>query len=134
MPAIEGSLERASACADRPFATRFACLISEDEISISEIEQLMLYRIIQEALNNISKHAAASSVEIVVKRLGHDMLIRVVDDGRGLIATGDLRRARGLDNMRYRARLIGAKLTWLRALGEGGTVVELRVPLRGPGR
>jgi two-component system sensor histidine kinase UhpB len=127
-------LHEISAEADRPFATRFACLISEDEISISEIEQLMLYRIIQEALNNISKHAAASSVEIVVKRLGHDMLIRVVDDGRGLIATGDLRRARGLDNMRYRARLIGAKLTWLRALGEGGTVVELRVPLRGPGR
>jgi signal transduction histidine kinase len=130
MPAIEGCLGRASACAERPFATRFACLINEDEIRITEIEQLMLYRIIQEALNNISKHAAARSVEIVIKKLGHDMLIRVVDDGKGLIASGELRRARGLDNMRYRARLIGAKLTWLRAVGESGTVVELRIPLR----
>ena len=131
IPAIESCLERASSSAERPFATRFACLIKEDEINLTDIEQLMLYRIIQEALNNISKHAAARSVELVIMRLGNDMLVRVVDDGRGMIASGDLRRARGLENMRFRARLLGAQLTWLRATGERGTAVELRIPSKG---
>jgi len=85
---------------------------------------------VQEALNNISKHAAARFVEIVILREGGSLLIRVSDDGRGMTVSADLRRARGIDNMRYRARLIGAELTWLRATGRRGTVVELRVPIR----
>jgi signal transduction histidine kinase len=133
VPAIESCLERASSSSERPFATRFACLVREPEIDLSETEQLLVYRIIQEALNNISKHAAARSVELIIMRLGGDLLIRVVDDGRGMTASGSLRRARGLENMRFRARLIGARLTWLRATGERGTVVELRVPLQGSG-
>jgi signal transduction histidine kinase len=48
-----------------------------------------------------------------------------------MISSGDLRRARGLDNMRYRAKLMGAQLTWLRATGDRGTVVELRIPMKG---
>jgi signal transduction histidine kinase len=84
---------------------------------------------VQEALNNISKHAGAGAVELLIARQGADLFIRVTDDGRGMTLSGDLRRARGLENMRYRARLIGAQLTWLRAL-ERGTVVEIRVPIK----
>ncbi|HZM85373.1 MAG TPA: ATP-binding protein, partial [Blastocatellia bacterium] len=90
---------------------------------------LLVYRIVQEALNNISKHASARFVEIVIIRESDGLLIRVSDDGKGMTVSGDLRRARGIDNMRYRARLIGAELTWLRATGRRGTVVELRLPI-----
>jgi signal transduction histidine kinase len=130
VPAIESCLTRASQSAERPFLTRFACLARDADFNLSETEQLLTYRIVQEALNNISKHAAARFVEIVVLREGGNLLIRVSDDGRGMTVSADLRRARGIDNMRYRARLIGAELTWLRATGRRGTVVELRVPIR----
>ncbi|HXG92202.1 MAG TPA: ATP-binding protein [Blastocatellia bacterium] len=133
VPALESCLERASQSSEWIFKTRFACLVKEEDINLPETEQLLVYRIVQEALNNISKHAAARSVELLITKLGDDLLIRVTDDGRGMTASGNLRRARGLENMRYRARLIGAELTWLRATGERGTVVELRVPLQGSG-
>ena len=129
VPAIESCLSRASQCSEKPFLTRFACTTKSEHIDLSETEQLLLYRIVQEALNNISKHAGARFVEIVILREGGSLLVRVTDDGRGMTPSGDLRRARGIENMRYRARLIGAELTWLRATGKRGTVVEVRVPI-----
>src|SRR5262249_23539227 len=104
-PAIESCLARASATCERSFETRVACLVNEDQFEFSEIEKMLLFRIVQEALNNISRHAGARSVELIVTRLGRDLLIRVMDDGRGMTLSGDLRRARGIDNMRFRARL-----------------------------
>lgn len=133
IPAIESCLSRASSAGDRIFATRFSCSIRESEINLSETEQLLLYRIVQEALNNISKHAGASSVEIVLMRARGDMLIRVTDNGRGMTISGDFGRARGMENMRYRAKLLGAQITWLNTTGKQGTVVEIRLPLQGSG-
>lgn len=131
IPAIESCLNRTSQSCERPFLTRFACPAKMDDIELSETEQLLVYRIVQEALNNISKHASARFVEIVIIREYDGLLFRVSDDGRGMTVSGDLRRARGIDNMRYRARLMGADLTWLRATGRRGTVVELRIPIEG---
>ena len=130
VPAIESCLTLASQKSERPFLTRFACPVRVDNINMTETEQLLLYRIVQEALNNISKHAAARFVEIVIMREGESLLIRVSDDGRGMTVSSDLRRARGIENMRYRARLIGADLTWLKATGRRGTVVEVRLPIQ----
>jgi len=130
VPAIESCLTRTSQACEHPFLTRFACPAKMDDIELSETDQLLIYRIVQEALNNISKHASARFVEIVIMRDSESLLIGVSDDGRGMTISGDLRRARGIDNMRYRARLIGAELTWLRATGRRGTVVELRLPIR----
>jgi len=130
VPAIESCLARASQTSERPFLTRFACPLSIDDINLSETEHLLIYRIVQEALNNISKHAGARFVEIVIMREGDSVLFRVSDDGRGMSESSDLRRARGIENMRYRARLIGAELTWLKATGRRGTVVEVRVPTK----
>lgn len=130
VPAIESCLARAAQSSERPFLTRFACMARGEDFDFSETEQLLLYRIVQEALNNISKHAAARFVELVILREGGSLLIRVTDDGRGMTPSSDLRRARGIENMRYRARLIGAELTWLHATGRRGTVVEVRMPIR----
>lgn len=133
IPAIESCLARASSAGDRIFATRFSCSIRESDIDLSETEQLLLYRIVQEALNNIAKHANASLVEITLTRATGDMLIRVTDNGRGMTISGNLRRTRGMENMRYRAKLLGAQLTWLNPTGTQGTVVEIRLPLQGSG-
>lgn len=133
IPAIESCLSRASSAGDRIFAARFSCSIRESDINLSETEQLLLYRIVQEALNNIAKHAGASLVEIVLTRASGDMLIRVTDDGRGMTISRDLLRTRGMENMRYRAKLLGAQIAWLNITGKQGTTVEIRLPLQGSG-
>jgi signal transduction histidine kinase len=128
IPAIESCVERTAQACEPQLTSRLACFVREDQINLNDVEQLMLYRIVQEALNNIVKHANARSVEVLILKIGADLLVRVVDDGCGITSSGDLRMSRGIENMRYRARLIGARLTWLKATGNSGTVVEVRVP------
>ena len=81
----------------------------------SEEEQTNLYRISQEALTNIAKHAEASHVSFVVKKNRNSVSMVIEDDGKGLDLT-DIRagnsaeRGLGLDTMEERARMLGAAL------------------------
>jgi two-component system sensor histidine kinase UhpB len=89
-------------------------------------QELVVYRIAQEALTNVVRHADASAVEL---KLEHDDLrtvLTVADDGRGL-APGSLPSAHGIRGMRERAMLIGAGLS-IAARAGGGTQVQLTVP------
>ena len=94
----------------------------------SEIETT-LYRIAQEALNNIAKHAHARHVEIILERRTDQVLLIVEDDGVGFDAgeTGGERRGFGLLGMQERAALVGATLQIESALGEG-TTIFVRTP------
>ncbi len=86
-----------------------------------------LYRMIQEALTNIVKHAQARHVSIVLSTDHRAITALIEDDGRGF----DLEVARegmGLDGMRERLGLIGGKLTIESRLG-GGTTLVAKVPL-----
>ncbi len=88
-----------------------------------------LIRIIQEALSNVRKHARASSVEISCRRTSMDMLIDVVDDGKGFnVEDVPGPSKHGLRGMRERAELIGADLQVISQL-DRGTSVRLRLPL-----
>jgi signal transduction histidine kinase len=129
IPALESCLARASSACEPAFAARLVCSVSDDELELSEAEQLSIYRIVQEALNNVAKHAVARSVELKLVRADDELLILVSDDGCGMPTAGEMRRARGIENMRYRARLIGARLTF-RPGPVCGTVVEVRMPLK----
>ncbi|HMG36576.1 MAG TPA: ATP-binding protein [Blastocatellia bacterium] len=129
IPAIESCINRIAGSFEPRLDSRLACYVKEEQIELAETEQLMVYRIVQEALNNIAKHAAARSIEVLITKFGSDLLIRVVDDGCGMSAPIDLARSRGIQNMRYRARLLGARLTWLQATGHQGTVVEVLIPM-----
>jgi signal transduction histidine kinase len=92
----------------------------------SEIETA-LYRIVQEALTNIAKHAHARSVSIVLRQARGAVTAVIEDDGRGfdLVDTGD---GAGLDGMRERLALIGGKLKIETRPGGGATLVAV-VPL-----
>jgi PAS domain S-box-containing protein len=87
----------------------------------------VLYRIAQEALHNVIKHAGARQVRIEVNRTGHGVRLRVEDDGKGfdpaLVPDGHL----GLAGMRARAEKIGADFTCRSEPGQG-TTVEVTVP------
>jgi signal transduction histidine kinase len=88
--------------------------------------ELVVYRVAQEALTNVARHAAAGTVELVLAHSDRHTVLTVADDGRGL-GPGSLPSAHGIRGMRERATLIGAGLTICPRAG-GGTQVQLVVP------
>lgn len=88
--------------------------------------ELVVYRVAQEALTNVSRHAGARTVEVSLTRRGDRVVLRVVDDGAGIKGA---REGSGITGMRERARLVDAGLD-VRPAEDGGTEVELVVPVR----
>ncbi|MHB8958543.1 MAG: GAF domain-containing protein [Candidatus Limnocylindrales bacterium] len=86
-----------------------------------------LYRIGQEALHNVVKHAGARQVRVEVDRLGNGVRVRVADDGQGFdpqtVPDGHL----GLAGMRARAERLGGRFSVVSGIGRG-TVVEAVIP------
>ncbi|MFI6831854.1 histidine kinase [Kribbella sp. NPDC050241] len=87
--------------------------------------ELVVYRVAQEALTNVARHAQARTVRLALQRQGSAVVLAVDDDGQGLRGAAE---GTGINGMRERAFLIGAQLVV--GVGElGGTSVRLTVPL-----
>jgi two-component system sensor histidine kinase UhpB len=86
--------------------------------------ELVVYRVAQEALTNVVRHAQASRAELGLSRQGGSLVLRVVDDGRGM----NPRQAEGagIQGMRERAQLVGGTLE-IRDREGGGAEVRLVV-------
>lgn len=78
-----------------------------------------LYRIAQEAANNAARHGHPTRIDIRLEKSGDRLELTVRDDGRGFAPEAPGGEGRGLDIMRYRARLIGAALEIRSGAGEG---------------
>ncbi|POX56251.1 sensor histidine kinase [Streptomyces sp. Ru71] len=87
--------------------------------------ELVLYRVAQEALTNVARHAEAGHVEVSLHHTDNAVVLAVVDDGHG---TGVAREGAGIRGMRERALLIGAALD-VTSQPQSGTTVRLTVPL-----
>lgn len=91
-----------------------------------------VYRIAQEALQNVMKHSCAQHVQLRLGRTAEAVLLEITDNGIGFEPTGVRERAGpagyGLPGMQQRAELLGGQLTAESAPGRG-TVIRLRVPL-----
>jgi two-component system, NarL family, sensor histidine kinase DegS len=97
---------------------------------IDDAAQTVVLRVVQEALQNVRKHATASRVTVASRVTADEWIIEVRDDGRGfdvgtVAARG--RRNFGLQFMRERAELIGARFE-VRSRPAGGTVVMVAIP------
>ena len=93
---------------------------------------LALFRILQEALTNVARHAGAKKVRIALALEGLSALLTVADDGRGIAPEVLSRRTSlGLMGMRERALAFGGTLE-LSAEPGGGTMVAVRVPVGSP--
>ncbi len=102
-----------------------------DEPRLPGVIETTLYRVIQEAMNNVFKHAAAKSVSVSTERRGGMVLAIVEDDGMGFDsdAPPPSSPARlGIAGMRERATIAGGTLTVESSAG-GGTTVRLQLPL-----
>jgi signal transduction histidine kinase len=99
-------------------------LSAEGERKLPPDVQVGLYRIAQEALNNVVKHAKASHA-VVTLRLGDTVRLTVSDDGAGFDPGAVTADHLGLHIMRERAEAIGAQLSVYSEPGEGTQVLVL---------
>jgi two-component system, NarL family, sensor histidine kinase UhpB len=90
------------------------------------------YRIVQEALTNVVRHADARHVRVDVLGRADGFELHMEDDGRGMGTDTTKRAGLGLIGMKERARDVGGSLTFAPAR-TGGTLLSLRVPVRPPG-
>ena len=92
-----------------------------------------LYRILQEALQNVHKHSGASRVNVLLERRGQEVVLIVEDDGNGYDPEAEVAAASskgmGVVNMRERAALVGGQMEIETSPGEGVTIY-VRVPLK----
>jgi len=95
-----------------------------------EIE-ITLFRIAQEALNNVAKHARATRIEIELQHSGGECILSVSDNGIGfdpaLSSEATSRPGRGMVTMRERAQAVGGHFE-VKAVPGGGTQILVRVP------
>ena len=101
-----------------------AGLVREDALATA------LFRIVQEALTNIARHANADQLEVSFVRDGDELVLRVRDSGKGFVHD-DNGRGIGLVSMRERATAVDGKFTIMSKPGQG-TTIEVRVPFNVP--
>ena len=90
-----------------------------------------LYRIIQEALNNVIKHAGAKAVRITGTKANNKIILAVMDNGKGFdtaILEHKSQRSSGLLNMEERAKLLGGKMEL--ETGATGTKITITIPMQ----
>ena len=101
--------------------------VDEDANHLPQDVALCFYRVIQEALNNVSKHGKVTAAEVAAKRVGENIRVTIKDSGRGFdLATMRNFRGIGLASMRERLRAIDGTLI-IRSRRGGGTEVTAEV-------
>ncbi|MEI6124092.1 MAG: ATP-binding protein [Bacteroidota bacterium] len=90
--------------------------------------KIYLYRIIQEALNNIIKHAEASEVEITFRFENQTVELQIKDNGVGFDANRLRKTGNGIYNMRERAEILGGTFQ-LTSIPQQGTTLQIKVPV-----
>ncbi|WP_296949280.1 histidine kinase [uncultured Massilia sp.] len=106
-----------------------ACVFtsSDREVALAPSEATALFRIFQEALTNIAKHAHATRVTVDLRREGRHLVLAICDNGRGIAASDRAKpQSFGLRGMSERARALGGTLDLAPAPG-GGTMVTVRI-------
>jgi signal transduction histidine kinase len=109
------------------------CALEIDEsLELDEPYATAAFRIVQESLQNVAKHAKASQVRVQVVRTADAIVLRVQDDGAGF-APGAPRKPQslGLAGLRERAYLLRGALD-IRSAPGAGTTVEARIPVQEP--
>ncbi|MFF7709863.1 histidine kinase [Pseudomonas sp. NPDC007930] len=111
--------------------TQIPCLVQLPEPlpAMSDAMATGLFRILQEALTNIMRHAQAHSVEVSLVVAGDELELLISDDGRGFDVDQPRPASFGLVGMRERVMLLGGRLAMHSEAGEG-TTLRVRVPLQ----
>jgi signal transduction histidine kinase len=103
-----------------------------DDIVLEQDRATAVFRIFQEVLTNVARHAKATRVDVELGVAGEHLVLKIADNGRG-ISDAELKspKSLGILGIRERALLAGGSVEITG--GEAGTAVTLRIPLRAPG-
>jgi len=133
----EFGLPAAIECQAEDFTQRtgIACRVKCDDegIDLDEKASLALFRILQEALTNVAKHAHASLVVVRLRREHDRISLEIRDNGRG-VSEADMNKPKsfGLRGIRERASSLNGELS-ITPVEQGGTLIVLRIPDLDPG-
>jgi signal transduction histidine kinase len=106
--------------------------------AFAEIEQIngnkrtVLYRVAQEALTNVARHAHASQANVDIQKLDGTVIMKIADNGKGFHtdrqSNGRIGKRLGLLGMRERLEMVGGTFTVQSTVGKG-TIVSVQLPL-----
>ena len=103
-------------------------LSAPDTLSLKPDEQIILFRIVQEVLQNAIKHAGAQNMYIKIKEETALLSITITDDGTGF-EERELAKGVGIMNIKHRTHLLGGTVQWQSAMSKG-TVVLIQIPVK----
>ena len=105
-------------------------LISQyEKLPLEPEAQVMLFRVVQEALQNSIKHSFAKHIIIQIKNTDNHFELSIEDDGRGFDIEAAKKESLGLRNMVHRTALLGGTIEWKLAETKG-TVITIRIPIK----
>ncbi len=116
-------------CQEFAHLTGLAChLDAPGNLELDKTREIVVFRIVQESLTNITRYASASQVHIVLRHRGQDLTLQVADNGQGFnMGQAEQRKTFGLLGMRERAIALGGTLVISSVPGRG-TTVDLTIP------
>ena len=102
----------------------------DEPIHLDEDETVAIFRIVQESLTNVARHAEASCVEINVFRNANDLIVEVRDNGKGFDSeNATKKKSFGLLGMRERAAMLGGSID-VTSSTQQGTTVRVCIPIK----
>ncbi|HWI12185.1 MAG TPA: response regulator [Burkholderiaceae bacterium] len=107
--------------------------IDEQVADLSPWQTSIVFRLVQESLTNIGRHAHAHAAQVSLRRQPHAYVLTVSDDGLGFDPTKIGIKSLGLQGMRERARMLDGRLDLRTRPGEGTSIV-VEFPIEPPGR
>ncbi|WP_276348653.1 ATP-binding protein [Daejeonella sp. JGW-45] len=108
------------------YIVNFDNSVHEDP-SPSTDKDLILFRLLQEAINNIIKHSSATAITISLAHVQGDLLLSITDNGIGFIAEEVEKNGMGLSNLLRRAKAMQGEIDIISAIGNG-TTIAIKVP------
>jgi PAS domain S-box-containing protein len=102
--------------------------VPEEQVSLAEDGSIAVFRIVQEALTNIARHAHARHVFVTLEQVEDYCVLDIRDDGKGFDPVAIRRRSFGLAGMKERAMMLGGEISLTSSPGQG-TCITVRVPM-----
>lgn len=103
-------------------------VVTGDPVFLNSQKELVLFRIIQEALNNIVKHAAAQVIQVHLHYDKSLLTLQIGDDGKGIANEQGNKPSTGIANMNRRASMLDGSFAMESVLGKGTTII-IKIPL-----
>jgi PAS domain S-box-containing protein len=103
--------------------------IEDDDIQLDEAHAIALFRIVQESLTNVARHAKADRVDIILRHEADEYVMKVKDNGTGFDASQKKTDSFGLVGIRERALMLGGRVVIDSHPGQG-TEIAVRIPVQ----